>query len=144
MTDSDTDTDSEKMTALTRPWASGNHGFEIRTDTDSEKMTVQIRLRYSGHDWHTLTRWATSDLVEDLDRAVSRLQKAENKRRLTSTQRARFRELLKAHTEAPLDETELEELRRLDRAVRYAGVDVFGELAAAFSPGNDKETPSAD
>lgn len=32
-----------------------SHGFEIRTDTESEKMTVQIRLRDSGHDWHTLT-----------------------------------------------------------------------------------------
>ena len=108
------------------------HGFEIRTDTASDKMTVQIRLRGSGHEWHTLTRYATGDLVDDLDRAVWQLRKAENERRLTSAQRARYRELLKAHTESPLDETDLAELRELDRAVRAAGIDTLEELASAF------------
>ncbi|MYA40467.1 MAG: hypothetical protein F4Z31_01560 [Gemmatimonadetes bacterium] len=64
------------------------------------------------------------------------LRRAENERRLTSTQRARYRELLKALTEEPLDEAELKELRDLDRAVRGAGVDVFGEMAAAFGAEN--------
>ena len=108
------------------------HGFEIHADTESEKMTVQIRLRDSGHEWHSLTRYGAGDLVDHLDSAIWQLRRAENERRLTSAKRARYRELLKAHTEAQLDETDLEELRELDRAVHSAGIDVLGELAAAF------------
>ena len=114
------------------------HGFDVRTDTDSEKMTVQLRLHGSGHEWHAMSSYETSSLVDALDSAIWQLRRAKHQRRLTPAQRARYRELFHAHTREPLDETELEELQELDRAVRGAGLDQLKELAGAF--GTDAAT----
>ena len=119
-----------------------SHGFEVRTDTEAEKMTVQIRLRGSGHDWHALSRYQTGALVDQLDSAIWQLRKVENERRLPSAKRVRYRELLKALAGEQLDETELDELRELDRAVRAAGIDVFKEMSAAFVACNSPEAPA--
>lgn len=110
------------------------HGFEVRADTVAEKMTVQIRLRGSGHEWHTMTRFETSSLVDDLDSAIWELRKAEGRRRMPFNKRARYCELLKAHAQAPLDETDLAELRELHRGASIAGFDVLDELAAVLEP----------
>ena len=107
-------------------------------------MTVQLRLSDSVDEWHTMSRWDADTLIDRLEDAISQLRKAENKRRMTPAKRARYRELLKAHTQAPLDETDLGELRELDRAIRGAGVDTLVELAAAFEPENDEENHNDD
>lgn len=117
------------------------HGFEIRTDTESEKMSVQIRLRDSGHEWHCLSSIETMFLVEQLEAARQQLRRAGSERRMTPAMRARYRELLMAHTQTFLTQSDLAELRELQQAARGAGIDTLDELAAAFDPRTAPESP---
>ena len=60
------------------------------------------------------------------------------------TKRARYCELLKAHAQAPLDVTDLAELRELHRGAAIAGFDVLDELGTELGPQSPTPTGTVE